>query len=203
MLDRFWECDYRLGLELKIGFNISFFNTTIAGPKGQSPKAEHELEQFLKFCEFQKLLFAVGIVTRIWVHRDTIRFWLVHSYQNLESWMPSPPKKRKAAPEPEPFNPNVPSTSSSGRVTRSSEALKAAASVEIKQICYLPKLWKLPDGRMDLDTLMACFNLLLGHFTFSATILDRDSLIEAFGPVIPPVQMFELLELLIMMDCVR
>ncbi len=49
-----------------------------------SQEVQAELKRFLAFCETRKLLFAVGIVSRMWVHREQIRFWLVHSHQTVE-----------------------------------------------------------------------------------------------------------------------
>lgn len=55
----------------------------------RTPRTEQELRQFLKFCEIQELIFAVGIVNMIWVHRDHVRYWFLYSYENLETWTPS------------------------------------------------------------------------------------------------------------------
>ena len=119
---------------------------------------------------------------------------MVHSYQNLDSWTPSSTSKNgETSSAMMVIDPEEPSTSQDSDKTLS----------EIKQICFLPKLWKLPDGRLDLDSLMTCFNLILGHLTFTQTDMDEDALLEAFGSVIPPVQILELLELLATMECVR
>lgn len=55
-----------------------------AGQEVVSQEVQAELKRFLAFCETRKLLFAVGIVSRMWVHREQIRFWLVHSHQTVE-----------------------------------------------------------------------------------------------------------------------
>lgn len=76
--------------------------------------------------------------------------------------------------------------------------------VEAKQVCFLPKLWKLPDGRPDLNSLMAFMTTILGHLSFtSPPTMDRGRLVEALEWNVPPVQIQELLDILVSIDCVR
>ncbi|KAH9391297.1 General transcription factor 3C polypeptide 1 [Tyrophagus putrescentiae] len=87
--------------------------------------------------------------------------------------------------------------------TSSTATTTTSNSGEAKQICFLPKLWKLPDGRADLETLMAAFTAILGHLSFTSPTMDRRRLLEALEWALPPVQLDELLEILLAVECIR
>lgn len=71
-------------------------------------------------------------------------------------------------------------------------------------MCFLPKLWKLPDGRPDMCTLMAYLSAILGHLSFtSPPTMDMPKLRKALEWTLPPVQLQELMDVLVAIDCVR
>lgn len=99
------------------------------------------------------------------------------------------------------FSQSAPTTAAAE--TSSTATTTTSNSGEAKQICFLPKLWKLPDGRADLETLMAAFTAILGHLSFTSPTMDRRRLLEALEWALPPVQLDELLEILLAVECIR
>ena len=99
------------------------------------------------------------------------------------------------------FSQSAPTTAAAE--TSSTATTTTSNSGEAKQICFLPKLWKLPDGRADLETLMAAFTAILGHLSFTSPTMDRRRLLEALEWALPPVQLDELLEILLAVECLR
>lgn len=74
---------------------------------------------------------------------------------------------------------------------------------KIHQICFLPKLWRLPDGQLECNTLFAYLNHLIGYLTVSKTSVDQKSLLEHYQSLISPVQLLELIDILIAIESIR
>ncbi|KAJ6221602.1 hypothetical protein RDWZM_000147 [Blomia tropicalis] len=159
---------------------------------------ENELIKFLDFLEIKRIIFSVGIVEKTLVHRDSVRYWLVHSYENLDQW-----SSNTTSTENVPDFVNVETEYSNDNGQQQSSNFQLKQTVEVKQICFLPKLWKLPNGGLDLETLTTYFTLILGHLIFVNSMATEKSLIDAFDLLIPPVQLIELLDLLTIIECVR
>lgn len=50
---------------------------------------------------------------------------------------------------------------------------------------------------------MASFNCIIGHLTFTKTVMNREEIIDTFKSILSPVQLFELIDMLIILECVR
>nr|XP_027205124.1 uncharacterized protein LOC113798745 isoform X1 [Dermatophagoides pteronyssinus] len=134
------------------------------------------LIDFLYECQKHKLLFAVGVRTLTWVHCDHIRFWLVRSFRNLD------------------FN-----------VDRLI-ALDRCQLKHLKKCYFLPRMWKYPDGHVDVRTLFVFLSAIIDYLATdsNASIGANVSQLENhFQRHLPPVQLQELLDALVFIDCIR
>lgn len=136
--------------------------------------SEDDLLEILYECEKFNLVFGVGILERTWVHRDYIRYWMVASHENLDE-----------------------------SIDINCDIKLQKQLNKIKAICFLPKIWKLPDGRLDCNILFAYLNHLIGYLMIARTTVDQTSLIEHYHTLIAPVQLLELIDILISIECIR
>lgn len=142
---------------------------------------KHSLEELEKYfknflfnCQMKKILFGVGIVRRVWVHRNYIHYWCVQSFRNLD------------------FN------------VKNLSALNKSSLQKIQKIYFLPKLWKSPDGNLDINVLFLFFNRIITYLTINLPVGSvLEQLYLHFHKFIPKAQLEELLELLEFIECIN
>lgn len=137
---------------------------------------EEIITDFLYECQHHKLVFTVGVRTRTWVHQDYIRFWLVRSFRHLD------------------FN------------VDHLVALERCLMKNVKKCYFLPRMWKYPDGHIDIRTLFVFMSAIIDYLATdsNASIGANISQLENyFQRHLPPVQLLELLDALLFIDCIR
>lgn len=136
--------------------------------------SQKTLKNFLLICQNYAILFSVGIENRNWVHRNFIRHWMIVSFKNLDL--------------------NIDHL----------KDLERSSFKRIEKICFFPKLWKRPDGSLDRKLLMMFLNQIIGFITLNhCNGCDLETIAKYFRTHLPKVQLIELLDLLVLIDCIR
>lgn len=142
--------------------------------------ARDRLVHFLQHCERAKVLFGVGVVKRTWVHRNYLQFWVVHTSDQHQQH-------------------NLISSTTSSTQAPSTPTTVISSRPKPKEMKFIPKIWKQPNGLVHVDLLMIFINIILSSLNFHKAPHEEQALLEHLCLFMPMVQLMELLEMLVEM----